>query len=199
MFFTRKSPGPDINEIKEAIGSDSDFGYTPGYEPDKRAPKIPRMGNDFTMFGAPVPSPGQRPVQRPMARPVGYIPVASQPGQPIQTPSNIEGAPLFVKVDKYREALTTIQEMKSFVNGIKQMFTVLAEMENVRTETLKLMRATTQRLERSIVELDTGLLRPHGVPESRPASDAESRYIEDSLTGLHLQLENLRKELGQMK
>src|SRR3989344_9699098 len=36
-----------------------------------------------------------------------------------------EMAPLFVKVEKYNEILAVVQDMKNFVSGIKQLFTIL--------------------------------------------------------------------------
>ena len=43
-------------------------------------------------------------------------------------------APLFVKVDKYREVLTGIQEMKIFLGGLRQIFTVMNEIEEMRMQ-----------------------------------------------------------------
>ena len=117
-----------------------------------------------------------------------------------QVPHDRDFAPLFVKVDKYKETLTTIQEMKIFVSGIKQLFTILHELETVRTDAVKIMRATIQRLERNLLEMDTELLRPKGFELSELRhEDLEVHNIEDSLGDLQKQLASLRKELQDLK
>lgn len=121
----------------------------------------------------------------------------------IQEPRTVSAptsAPLFVKVDKYREILSGIQEMKIFVSGTRQLFNVLHELETVRTDAINIMRATIQRLEKSIVEIDSELLRPRGVGVSDVVQgNVEAQHLEDSLTELQTQLAGLRKELQELK
>ena len=106
------------------------------------------------------------------------------------------GAPLFVKVDKYREVLRSLQEMKLFVGGVKQTFTVLHEIESIRADALNIMRATVQRLEKSLTQVDTDLLRPKGISlREMGVADTEVRHLEESLTDLQKQLAGLRQEL----
>lgn len=108
-------------------------------------------------------------------------------------------APLFVKVDKYKEVLTGIQEMKIFLSGLKQIFTVMNEIEEMRIQSINVLRATMQRLEKSVVEIDSGLLRPKGV-DMRTLTQAEPdmHRIEDSLTDLQTQIKDLKKVLHEM-
>ena len=106
------------------------------------------------------------------------------------------GAPLFVKVDKYRDIIKSVQEMKLYVASTKQVFTALQEIESLRADTLNVLRATVQRLERSITEIDTELIRPHGVTVEE---SAEAGHIESSLTDLQKQLLDLKRELQEMR
>ena len=106
-----------------------------------------------------------------------------------------EGAPLFVKVEKYHELITTIHELKLFLASTKQIFTLVNEIESVRTDAHNVLRATLQRLERSVTEMDAGLLRPKGLDthyESHESSDVN--HIETSLNDLHKQLMELKRE-----
>ena len=108
-------------------------------------------------------------------------------------------APLFVKIDKYKEVLTGIQEMKIFLSGLKQIFTVINEIEEMRTQSVNILRATMQRLEKSVVEIDSGLLRPKGVDmRSLTQADPDMHVIEDSLTDLQTQIKDLKKVLHEM-
>src|SRR3989338_3240945 len=72
----------------------------------------------------------------------------------------VSSAPLFVKVEKYQNVLGSINEMRTFVSSMKQLFNVLYELETVRNESLKIMRAKIQRLEKTLFEIDNELLRP---------------------------------------
>ncbi|HLC77251.1 MAG TPA: hypothetical protein VJH04_03545 [archaeon] len=108
------------------------------------------------------------------------------------------GAPLFVKVDKYRDIIKTIQELKLFVASTKQVFDVLQEADNLRADALNVLRATVQRLERSILEIDAELLRPHGVGITETKSD-EVGHLESSLEELQKQLLDLKRELQGMR
>ena len=114
------------------------------------------------------------------------------------SPVDEKGAPLFVKVDKYKEVLRDVQELKVFISGMKQLFSILNDLENVRNDSLKIMRATMQRLERTVVEIDTELLRPRGF-ELPTHEEEDIHHIEDSLTDLQKQLATLRKELQELK
>ncbi|MBS3051366.1 MAG: hypothetical protein J4400_04400 [Candidatus Aenigmarchaeota archaeon] len=107
-------------------------------------------------------------------------------------------APLFVKVDKYRDIISTIHEMKLYVSTTKQVFSVLQEIESLRSDTLNVLRATMQRLERSVIEMDAELLRPQGVTMTEEKS-SEVTHIESSLTDLQKQLMDLKRELQGMK
>ncbi len=108
------------------------------------------------------------------------------------------GAPLFVKVDKYRDIIKTIQELKLFVASTKQVFAVLQDVENLKADALNVLRATVQRLERSILEIDSELLRPHGVGIAETKSQ-EVGHLESSLEELQKQLLELKRELQDMK
>ncbi|MFH0949151.1 MAG: hypothetical protein V1802_01560 [Candidatus Aenigmatarchaeota archaeon] len=110
-----------------------------------------------------------------------------------------EVAPLFVKVEKYKEILITIQELKTFLVGMKQLFSVMHELESVRSDALNILRATLQRVEKNVVEIDSEFLRPKGLDLPITRDDMELRHIETSLSDLQHQLGTLRKELSEFK
>jgi len=103
-------------------------------------------------------------------------------------------APMFVKLDKYREIITELGELKTFTGSIKQIFAVLSDLEATREDALKIMRASIQRMERAVSAIDTELLRPIGF-EAFPHGEVEVKHIESSLTALQQQLASLRREL----
>ena len=107
-----------------------------------------------------------------------------------------EEAPLFVKVEKYQSVLSDIAEIKAFISSMKNLFNVFQELENVRQDSLKMLRATIQRLEKSVIEIDSELLRPKGIVS---AGSDNIQHIEDSLTELQKQLGMLKSELESIR
>ncbi len=127
------------------------------------------------------------------------MPVAMPSPAPVTRLKEKEtAAPLFVKVDKYRDLITSIHEMKLYVSSTKQVFSVLQEVESLRSDALNVLRATLQRLERSVVEMDSELLRPQGVTLTEEKS-SEVSHIESSLSELQKQLLDLKRELQGVK
>ncbi len=109
-------------------------------------------------------------------------------------------APLFVKVEKYRDVLATIAEIRMFVSSTKQLFAVVNDLEALRSDAHKIMRATVQRMEKALIEIDTELLRPKGfeTPDIQ-RSELEIQQIEDSLTDIQKQMSALKRELEGMR
>ncbi len=109
-------------------------------------------------------------------------------------------APLFVKVEKYHDVISGIQEMKLFVAAVKDIFGLIQELEQVRNDALNIMKVTVQRLEKAVIEMDAELLRPRGVSISPfPQGETEARHIESSLAELQKQLIELKQELKGMR
>ena len=109
-----------------------------------------------------------------------------------------QSAPLFVKVEKYSEMLVRLNEMRSYTSSMRKLFNVMYEMEVLRNESIKIMRATLQRLEKDLVEIDTELVRPRGF-DIPMYSSPDAHNIEGSLDDLQRQLGDLRRELQEMK
>ncbi|MEM7826608.1 MAG: hypothetical protein QXQ40_00075 [Candidatus Aenigmatarchaeota archaeon] len=109
-------------------------------------------------------------------------------------------APLFVKVDKYKEALLNLQEIKTLLNGLKNIFSILEEMEQVKNDAINTLRVTLQRVEKSVIELDSGLLRPADVKLKIEIEETpETKAVEDSLMELYNQLNTIRAEIEKAK
>ncbi|MBI4170277.1 MAG: hypothetical protein HY514_01170 [Candidatus Aenigmarchaeota archaeon] len=122
------------------------------------------------------------------------------PPAPFKPFEQEQSAPLFVKVEKYHDVISGIQEMKLFVAAVKDIFAIMQELEQVRNDALNIMKVTVQRLEKSVVEMDAELLRPRGVSISPfPQGKAEAKHIESSLAELQKQLIELKQELRGMR
>ncbi|MBI5061036.1 MAG: hypothetical protein HZB67_01870 [Candidatus Aenigmarchaeota archaeon] len=138
----------------------------------------------------------------PMPENLSYNPPYNPPYNPVafeRYEKKQDYAPLFVKVEKYRDVLATIAEIRMFVSSMKQLFAVINDLEALRSDAHKIMRATVQRMDKALIEIDTELLRPRGFEIDLPASETEVHQIEDSLTDIQKQMTALKRELEGMR
>ena len=103
-------------------------------------------------------------------------------------------APVFIKVEKYKEIISTIEEIKILLRGTKQIFSILSEIEGIRDDALKILSSAIQRAERDVIAVDSYMLRPPELEiEEKPS------HIEKSLEDLQKQLQELKTELNKIK
>ncbi len=111
---------------------------------------------------------------------------------------NPAGAPLFVKIEKYKEIVKSVLEIRTFISGTKQAFTILSEIETIRNDALNILKTSMQRLEKRVVELDNLMLRPRGIPFEEDDVE-EVGHVEDGLMDLQKQVSELKRELQTLK
>ncbi|MBI2583959.1 MAG: hypothetical protein HYW25_04795 [Candidatus Aenigmarchaeota archaeon] len=99
-------------------------------------------------------------------------------------------APMFIKLEKYSEVLSTISELKQFIQSLRYVFDIAEEAENIRNDAVGILRASLNRLERSVHEVDKGLVKPSGWTPERKMDAAQL-----SLERLQSQLSRLRKDI----
>lgn len=106
-------------------------------------------------------------------------------------------APLFVKLDRYRQILSTMNYLKNTMNMVKNTFSILNELEKIRMENLKLIQETIEKADKKILTLDSEFMRPSGFTDEIPEfADAES--LEATLVDLRNQVGQLKSELKNM-
>jgi hypothetical protein len=108
-------------------------------------------------------------------------------------------APLFVKIDRYRQILNAIGYLKTMMIMIKNSLMTLTELDKAREETIKLVRDAAAKLESRIASLDQELIRPsgyHEISEKPEYQDVET--VEATVADLKGQIEQLRAELQSM-
>ena len=177
-FFRRKSKEEDIEEIKDMV-RDSGFG-----------PKIPEE--------KPVEIPDEIRSQEetmPPKKPVEETPVTpTVPPTPIQKPQTAF-APLFVKIDKYRSVLRSINDLKTTIIMLKNALVVQRQIEGLRDENRKFLEMATDKIDKKIVSLDTEFLKPKGFEEEFTPATYETVGMEGVVDDLKKQIEGLKSEL----
>ena len=106
------------------------------------------------------------------------------------------GIPVFIKVDRYEDMLSIIDELKSFHSALSQVNSILDEIEKTRASAMGLAKKISGKIESRIEELNSFLVRPEGMKvekKSKPARD-----IDSALSQLKQELEDLKLELGSI-
>lgn len=116
-------------------------------------------------------------------------------------------APLFVKIDRYRQILNAIGYLKTTMIMIKNSLITLSELDKARDETFKLIQDAMGKLEDKLSSLDQELIRPSGfqdrtithtdtsehLPENPEYQDVET--VQATIADLKGQIEQLKFEL----
>jgi chromosome segregation ATPase len=106
-------------------------------------------------------------------------------------------APLFVKLDRYKKILDSIAELKSILEAVRNAFDALNELERLRSETVKSIQSTIEKVNKKMVSLDSEFIRPSGyekgVSEEIPIEAPES--LKGTISDLRSQIERLKSEL----
>ena len=118
--------------------------------------------------------------------------------QEVKEPERPAFAPLFVKIDRYRQILSAIGYLKTSMIMIKNSLMTLTELDKARDETIKLVKDAAAKLENRISSLDQELIRPSGYHEIAEPEYQDVETVEATVADLKGQIEQLRSELQTM-
>ncbi len=100
--------------------------------------------------------------------------------------------PLFIKIDKYRDVLKNVQELKSFSVGLRDAMDALAEVEHELKVGMDIANKALDRFNTLLSMLDSKLMRIDGMEETEVQTPKE---IDDYVKGLYDQIERIKHEL----
>ncbi len=104
-------------------------------------------------------------------------------------------APLFVKVERYKEMLDNVQKMRTLLTDISRIISLRRDLEGLRGHTDELLQKTVEEFEGMISQIDRDLARPQSVePLMMPSrkTDAYLADLEEELNKLQSQLRRLQ-------
>jgi hypothetical protein len=112
-------------------------------------------------------------------------------------------APIFIKLDKYRSILNSINELKRAMITIRNILGFLTEMEKLRGDALKMIRESVAKVDKRLTALDAEFLRPTGFREEYPREEmyrveAEPGALGGLIADLRSRVERLRADLESM-
>jgi len=113
---------------------------------------------------------------------------------------NRDFAPLFVKIGKYGETLDTLQNLETYLNGMAKLFDLVNKLEKIREENISTLNEMYRKASETAFKLSSGLLKPRGMKlEGREESRAEIDALDNVISNLNRELENLREEINKIK
>lgn len=132
-----------------------------------------------------------------------YEPIASDPlpHEIIDIEKMIEEtpkiAPLFVKIEKYKEILESIQKLKMALKNIQFLLAFKEQIKKVDTEADELLLKTTQNFSHLTNEFSMNFAIPRGVSYI-PKPPIEEK-VDTSVSDLGVKITKLREELEKIR
>jgi len=108
-----------------------------------------------------------------------------------------EFAPLFVKIDKYKEVLDLLAELRSAIVMIKNSVVIQKEIENLANENRDLVESSIEKLDKKISLIDSEFVRPHGYKKEIPDT-RDAKNVDGVVNSLKTQIQDLKTELEQI-
>jgi len=102
-------------------------------------------------------------------------------------------APLFIKIERYREITNKISSAKSTLENLKSSLLLLRELEKLREESLKAVEGIVSKLEKKLEELEVEFLKRGGIiSRMKEVKDVES--LLSSFSEVKGKLEEIKAE-----
>ncbi|MBI1972282.1 MAG: hypothetical protein HYS53_03195 [Candidatus Aenigmarchaeota archaeon] len=106
----------------------------------------------------------------------------------------VREAPLFIKVDRYKEMLSYFGALKNDIETLKQLGNVLTSTQEMFMETNNAISATLEKTNKIIGALDAEMGRPQGLNIDMDV-EAKRAEMKVSLNELKNQLDKLKSEV----
>jgi len=115
--------------------------------------------------------------------------------------------PLFIKVDKYREVLRNIRNLRSYILNLRDALDVLEDMQKELANGVHVAQRTVDELNIILSSLDSFFLKPHVVEHEEREEEMEEVYkprhpeapapkeVEGYVRNVYGELEKLRNQL----
>jgi hypothetical protein len=107
-----------------------------------------------------------------------------------------QSPPLFIKVDKYKEIIQRIQELRSFALSMRDALDALSDIEKEIRVGLTIAEKALDKFNSNLSILDSYLLRTHGVETEMSGSAKETpEEIEGYVRSMNEQIDKIKGEL----
>ncbi|MBI4177583.1 MAG: hypothetical protein HY516_04420 [Candidatus Aenigmarchaeota archaeon] len=119
---------------------------------------------------------------------------ATEPVENVPEVPVIREAPLFIKVDRYKEMLSYFGALKNNMETLRQLGSVLNSAQEMFKETNEALTATLEKTDKILEAMDAEMGRPQGL-NIDIGIEAKRAEMKVSLNELKAQLEKLKGEV----
>ena len=122
----------------------------------------------------------------------------NKPAKPAPAPDGAQAVeeasspPLFIKIDKYKDVVRQIHDLRSTALTLRDALDALFDMEKELKEGLNIAQKTLDRFNATLLSLDSSLVKSKGF--SSDAGD-DSRELEEYIRNVYKQVERLRNDM----
>ncbi len=99
-------------------------------------------------------------------------------------------APLFIKIDRYKEVLQKVQKMRALINNINALLRLQDEVEKLEGDASEMLKKNVEEFSMITSQLDKELLRPQQM---------EPYIRETNVRGVEGYSKNLEEEINKLK
>ena len=108
--------------------------------------------------------------------------------------------PLFIKVERYKEIIKSVQQLRSYSLGLRDALDALTDLEKELQTGLSICHKALDKFNSLISMLDARLSRTRGAEKEAKAMETELKTespvdLENYVKGLHSQMERIREDL----
>ncbi|MBI4894268.1 MAG: hypothetical protein HY833_00840 [Candidatus Aenigmarchaeota archaeon] len=108
-------------------------------------------------------------------------------------------APLFVKIDRYRNLVSSLGAIKSSMGLLRSSLATMNELEKARQQNMLIVQGTVDKVEKRLAMLDKELVRPSGFTSPSSNEDYQDMHsVGATVADLKGQIQQLKSELEQM-
>jgi hypothetical protein len=127
-------------------------------------------------------------------------PVEVEKMKRILSDKRLEYAPLFIKIEKYRETLETLENLENYLKGMSKLFDLINELEKIRRMNIEALTKLYHKVMETASKLYSGLIKPKGMRfEGSLVSESEIEKLDSVIKDLNKELVALREEIDKLK
>lgn len=129
--------------------------------------------------------------------PLGSEPLPINKVEGLEKRVNVSAkVPVFVRVDKYKEVLSHLQDLRTTINSLEGALEVRKSVHKINAESDEVIERALQRFSDSLSMFGKEFVTPEGQEERRESSDDA---VGGTISQLGNEIEKLKTELEKMK
>jgi two-component sensor histidine kinase len=192
-LFGRKKeepqPSPQMNPVEKSQDEEKPSEFVEMLKMNLQKPQTSQQKQEI-----PIP-------QTPLKQEISMPPMTVKIPEPIEEEEHeikkeTQFAPLFIKLDRYKNILHQVSELKMTMLTVKNTLAVITEMDKLKAESMKMIQDAVERVDKKLAALDTELIKPSGYHDMVPQQIARES-LQSELDELKGQIEALRFEMEQ--